>query len=63
MTVTFLGYRSPYIIVQFDSESIYKYSGFELGFMNIMKRKYKRKPGKLIAYLKTLNTIICEKIS
>lgn len=54
---------SPYIKVYFNNNSVYKYSGFELGFISIIKRKFYKRPGKLVVYLKTLKSIIVEKIN
>jgi hypothetical protein len=52
--------NKPFIIIRF-SNADYKYQGFEMGEYNILKKKYKKSPGKLVQYLK-INNFDYEKI-
>lgn len=55
MKSLFLGSSSnPYILIQFDETKniAYKYQGFEYGEFYELKRKYFKRPGLLVNYLK-----------
>lgn len=52
----------PFILVNFPDGSTYRYEGFELGFFHIIRKKFYKKPGKLIQYLKSLKFIRCKKM-
>jgi hypothetical protein len=63
MKALFLGSNdSPYIIIEFDNKIKYQYKGWELGEQQILKKKYNKKPGTLLNYLKSKSYVKCIKI-
>lgn len=61
MKALFFDSTPPCIIIKFDNAS-YRYKGFENGELNLLKREYYKKVGKLIDYLKSKSYIKYERL-
>jgi hypothetical protein len=64
MKALFFNSNPPAIFIKFEdlNNSCYKYTGMDLGELNILKKKYYKKVGKLVDYLKSKSYIKYKKV-
>jgi hypothetical protein len=53
---------APFIVIEFDNKNRYKYEGFEIGELYLIKKRFYKKVGKLVDYLKSKSYITYKKV-